>query len=227
MAGIYKLAAILNKTHMNKNRPDFSNFLAHFTTNRQPVGKHDPNNPVKDKVNQLAINRLISMLTDKTIIASTMPWTGSRAVCLTECPWSSLIDHTKQYSSYAIGFSKNFIFSRQGSPVFYVRADQYEKQVWHEHLKSFVTPFWPVYRPKSLSATKEFKTCDYTHEREWRVPHDLHFEYDQIEFVIVDTYKDVAKLPTDLKDKIGREKFLQMDNYKMIERLWPVHNIGI
>lgn len=212
---------------MTTSRPDFSNFLAHFTSNRQPVGKKDINNPVKLKVKQIAINRLISMLRDKKIVASTMPWTGSHAVCLTECPWSSLIDHTQQYSPYGIGFSKQFIFSRNGSPVFYVRADQFNKQSWHDHIKAFVTPFWPNYRPKSLNSKVKFTTCDYTHEREWRVPHDLSFEYNQIEFIILDKYEDMAKFPSDLKDHIGREKFLLMDNYKMIEKLWPVHNLSI
>lgn len=208
-------------------RPDFSNYLAHFCTNRQPVGKKDPSNPIKDKAKQIAINRLISILKDKKIIASTMPWTGTHAVCFTECPWSSLIDHTLQYSPYGIGFSKQFVFSKNGSPVFYVRADQFKKQEWHEHLKSFVTPFWPHYRPKSLSSKHRFTTCDYTHEREWRVPHDFPFEYNQVEFIILDTYEDMAKFPSELKDTIGREKFLLMDNYKMIEKLWPVHNLGL
>lgn len=212
---------------MSNTRPDFSNFLGHFTSNRQPVGKNDLTNPVKDKAKGHALTRLISILTDKKIVASTMPWTGTHAVCLTECPWSSLIDHTNVYSPYGIGFNKQFIFSRNGGPVYYVRADQYEKQEWHEHLKAFVTPFWPSYRPKSINQKKTFTTCDYTHEREWRVPHDLSFEYSQIEFIILDKYEDMAKFPKELKDAIGRDKFLLMDNYKMIEKLWPVHNLGI
>lgn len=173
------------------------------------------------------MNRLISILTDKKIIASTMPWTGTHAVCFTECPWTTLVDHTLQYSPYAIGFSKKFVFSRNGSPVYYVRPDQYEKQEWHEHLKAFVTPFWPPYRPLSIEQKKKFKTCDYSHEREWRVPHDLSFDYEQIEFIILDKYEDMAKFPKELKDSIGRSKFLLMDNYKMIEKLWPVHNLSI
>lgn len=210
-----------------ENRPDFSDYLVHFTSNRQPVGKEDEHNPVKQKAKGFALTRLISLLTDKKIIASTMPWTGSHAVCLTECPWSSLISHTEQYSPFGIGFSKQFIFSRNGSPVYYVRADQYEKQDWHQHLKPFVTPFWPAYRPRSINNRKKFPLCDYTHEREWRVPHDLPFEYGQIEFIILDKYEDMAKFPKKLKDAIGREKFLLMDNYKIIEKLWPVHNLGI
>lgn len=207
------------------NRPDFSNYLVHFTSNRQPVGKEDPDNPVLGKAKGYAFSRLISMLKDKEIIASTMPWTNSHAVCFTECPWTSLIDHTDAYSPYGIGFSKQLIFSRNGAPVYYVRADQFEKQQWHEHLKAFVTPFWPIYRPKSINSKKEFPTCDYTHEREWRIPHNFHFEYDHIEFIVLDNYKDMAKFPKDLKDNIGRDKFLLMDNYKMVEKLWPVHNI--
>jgi hypothetical protein len=212
---------------MQKIRPDFTDLLAHFTTNRQPVGKTDPKNPVTEKAKGFAFSRLVSILTDKKIIASTMPWTGSHAVCFTECPWTSLLDHTKSYSPYGIGFKKGLIFSRNGSPVFYVRADQYDKQNWHPHLRAFVTPFWPAYRPKSLDSKSEFKTCDYSHEREWRVPHDFQFEYDQIEFVVVDKYEDLAKFPRDLKDAIGREKFLLMDNYRKIETLWPVHNLGM
>ena len=211
----------------NQYRPDQSDFLAHFASGGKPVGKKDTKNPIKDKVRLTAIQRLISILTEKKIIASTMPWTGSHAVCFTECPWSSLLDHTKNYSPYGIGFSKKFIFAMNGAPVYYVRADQFKKQQWHDHLKAFATPFWPKYRPKSIDNKVKFIDCDYLHEREWRVPHDLSFEYQQIEFVILNTYEDMAQFPKELKDAIGREKFLLMDNYKMIEKLWPVHNLGI
>lgn len=190
---------------MTKTRPDFSNYLAHFTTNRMPVGKKDDKNPVKNKAKGQAITRLINILNDKEIVASTMPWTNSHAVCFTECPWTSLIDHTKAYSPYGIGFEKSLIFSRNGAPVYYVRADQFEKQQWDEHLKSFVTPFWPAYRPKSLNKKKRFITCDYTHEREWRIPHNFQFDYTQIEFIILDTYEDMAKFPKELKDNWKRK----------------------
>ena len=95
---------------MKKNRPDFSNYLAHFTSNRQPVGKADIKNPVKDKAKGHAITRLINILNEKEIVASTMPWTKSHAVCFTECPWTSLIDHTTAYSPFGLGFSKPLIF---------------------------------------------------------------------------------------------------------------------
>ena len=70
------------------NRPDISQFLAHFTSNKFPKGFKDPDSPEK---------RLISILEGRKIIASQMPWIGKHnAVCFTECPWASLITHTQQ-----------------------------------------------------------------------------------------------------------------------------------
>ena len=204
------------------NRPDFSKYLVHFTTDRAPVSNSE-DNPVNAYSQIDAKGRLISILQNKKINASNMPWTGCRAVCFTECPWSSLIDHTERYSSYGIGFEKSFVFSRNGSPVYYVRADQYEKQNWHDHLKPFVTPFWPAYVPNKKRDQITFPLCDYTHEREWRVPHDLPFEYENIAFIILKNYTDMAQFPKEFKDAIGREKFILVDDYKNIERLWPVH----
>jgi len=182
---------------------------------------------VNDFAGKTAGERLASILKGGVIKGSNMPWTGRRAACFTECPWSSLLDHANQYSSFAVGFSKPRVFAAGGGPVYYVRADHYKKQVWEDHLHTFVTPFWPEYRPAKLKAPEYLnKTVDYSHEREWRVPHDFTFKLDQVEFVILPTYDEMAKFPQDLKDGIGREKFLLMEVYRTVERLWPVHNIN-
>ena len=204
------------------NRPDFSKYLVHFTTDRNPCS-NSSENPTNAYSEMSAKSRLINILTDKKIIASNMPWTGCKAVCFTECPWTSLLDHTEKYSSYGIGFEKSFVFSRNGGPVYYVRADQYEKQDWHEHLKPFVTPFWPAYTPKKKKSEVDFPLCDYTQEREWRVPHDFSFEHKNIAFIILKNYGDMAQFPKEFKDAIGRDKFILVDDYKNIEKLWPVH----
>ena len=162
------------------NRPDISNYLAHFTAGRPPVGGA-VTNPTSEYASLNAKEKLISILQSKTIEASILPWTGRLAVCFTECPWASLIDHAERYSSYGIGFTKPHVFAAGGGPAYYVRADHWSKQEWDPHIKTFVTPFWPSYRPSSLK-TDEYlggSTCDYLHEREWRVPHDFHFEYHQ------------------------------------------------
>ena len=208
------------------NRPDFSTYLAHFTKDGGPCSPDDPMAMVL--VDKSAIRKLESILRDKVIRATTMPWTGAHAVCLTECPWSSLIAHTQQYSPYGIGFSKKVIYSKHGGPAYYVRPDHFKKQLaagkFDKHVWPFVTPFSPVYRPTHMKG-KYFPTVDFSHEREWRVPHDFPFTYEDIEFVILNDYHDMAAFPRDLKDAIGREKFILIDNYKKIEELWPVHKI--
>ena len=196
------------------NRPDLSNYLAHFTKD----GKDDTNT---------AFNNLVSILKGKKIFASLMPWTNSLAVCFTECPWTSLIDHARRYSPYGVGFDKGRVFAAGGAPAYYVRCDYWETQGWKGDLMkdAFATPFWPAYTPPALK--EKFypynQVVDFSHEREWRIPHDFSFEYDQITFVVVNSYQDMAIFPKDLKDFIGREKFIMMDNYKKIEELWPIH----
>jgi len=207
-------------------RADFSFYLAHFTSNKEPVGHENKTNPTNKYIGMSAYDRLVSILEQECILDSCLPWTGKRqAVCFTECPWSSLIEHSKAYSPFGIGFNKALVFGAGGGPAYYVRYDLWEQQIWEDNIKTFVTPFWPSYRPKKLKKSVDFKTVDYSHEREWRVPHEFRFKLEQVEFVVVNTYKDMAQFPRNLKDRIGREKFLIMDVYKNIEKLWPVHRI--
>lgn len=208
------------------NRPDTSNYLAHFTKNTWPLGNKDLQNPTNEFKRIDAHKRLLSILKTKKIIASQLPWVGNhKAVCLTECPWTSLIRHTERYSSYGIGLTKEFIFSKGGGPVFYIRADAYNNQQWNDQIIPFLTPFWPNYISNRLKKEINFPICDYSHEREWRVAGDLTFEYDDISFIVLPDYNAMAKFPKELKDQIGRDKFLLMDNYKHIEELWPVHKL--
>lgn len=210
-----------------QNRPDLSEYVAHFTTDRPVVGHEDESNPGHQFDPLSACDRLVAILNSRKIVATSMPWAGGRAACFTECPWASLLDHANRYSPFAVAFAKPRVFAAGGGPVYYVRADHWKKQIWADHLRTFVTPFWPSYRPAALQSDEFLsgKTVDFSHEREWRVPHDFTFELSQVEFVILKAYEDMARFPQDLKDGIGREKFLIMDVYRTIERLWPVHNI--
>ena len=190
-------------------RPDHTRYVAHFTKGPD------------------ALERLESILEQQIINANSMPWTNSPGVCFTECPWWSLLDHATRYSPYAVGFGKQHVLAAGGGPVYYVRADHWEKQDWDAHIKSFVTPFWPAYRPQCLKGDEFLggKTVDYSHEREWRVPHDFAFDRSKIPFVILDTYEDMARFPSHLKDAIGRNNFILMDMYRKIEELWPTHQM--
>src|SRR5208337_1313460 len=134
-----------------RSRPDFSDYVAHFTKDSAPLGENNP--PIVGD----APTRLTSILTSKTITATYMPWTNRKAVAFTECPWGSLISHTKQYSPYGLGFRKARLFAAGGGPAIYLRADLHTKQMdyhnkdnpqhigFHSDLYAFVTPFSPPY----------------------------------------------------------------------------------
>jgi len=187
--------------------PADSKYLAHFT--KGPAAYDD----------------LISILRDGVIRAGRLPWTNRPAVCFSECPWSSLLQHARRYSPYAVGFTKLHVFAAGGGPAYYVRADLFREQNWAPEVYPFVTPFWPEYRPADLRTENYLggRTVDYSHEREWRAAHDFEFDRGRLSFVLLNTYEDMARFPRELKDVIGRGKFILMDVYRRIEDLWPTH----
>lgn len=210
-----------------KNRPDFSDFLSHFTKDGNFCNVDQP-----DKIagfgKMTAFERLFSILDNKIIRTSHMPWTNTLGVCFTECPWSSLLVHTKQYSSYGIGFTKEFIYRNGGSPVFYMRfklLNAIQKKISDnkvkESLLQYCTPLCPTY--DTDYAKQKYKLVDYTHEREWRIANDLQFDYEDIAFLIIDKHEDYDLLPKSFKDNFNRDKIIVMNNYKLVEELWPVH----
>ena len=221
----------------NFYRPDFSDYVVHFTKDAAPFSiKREPTKELNRIADLSASGRLISILTEKRIRATRMPWTNQPAICFTECTWASLLDHATHYSRFGIGFSKAYLFSRGGGPAIYLALGLLEHQkayAGHNNLPfeprlfAFMTPFMPPYAPKDYRDRfwRKTKSVDYTHEREWRVPHDLDFDLEHVEFVIVASYSDMARAPKPLKDGIGRDKWLIMDNYARIEHLWPVHRI--
>lgn len=162
----------------------------------------------------------------KAITATQMPWTKERAVCFTECVWSSLPAHADHYSAFGLGFSKAFVFSQGGGPAFYVRQDLYERQLardrgWAPEVWPFATPFVPEY------ATEEHRRdhwggkppLDYSDEREWRTPSDLLFEFTDVAFVIVETAADavLAAAPASLEPR----NIIVMDTDRRIREIWP------
>jgi hypothetical protein len=207
-------------------RPDFSDYVVHFTKDQAP----------QTATSVTAKDRLNAILTDRCLRASSMPWTNKNAVCFTECTWGSLLDHANRYSRYGIGFSKSFLFMCGGGPAIYLPPGLMERQKTHvggtqqpfaPEVFAFVTPFCPPYAQQKYKNNfwKGKKPVDYSHEREWRVPHDLAFKLSDVAFVVVDKYEDMAQTPKPLKDGIGRNKWLLMDNYETIEQIWPTHRI--
>ena len=110
-------------------RPDFSEYVGHFTKNTPPLGIKDHGQDASVKaIRGDAYQRLVSILGAKKILATPMPWTNRHAVAFTECPWGSLLDHTKRYSAYGIGFKKSHLFAASGGPAIYLSPHLHELQ---------------------------------------------------------------------------------------------------
>jgi hypothetical protein len=221
----------------NNQKPDFSQYVVHFTKDASTISAADETDPtLKGISEQTASQRLMSMLTERRIRATRMPWTKRPAICFTESTWGGLLHHSMQYSPFGVGFSKAFLFSRGGGPAIYMTPGLLEHQKNHAgegnlpfdpHVYAFLTPFMPAYAPKAYKDKfwRRDKPIDYTHEREWRVPHDLDFDHSDVAFIIVNRYEDMAAADKKLKDAISRDKWIIMENYKKIEELWPTHHL--
>jgi hypothetical protein len=218
------------------NRPDFSEYVVHFSKDADPFSAVKAPADTQDIVPLSAKERLISMLSQGTIRATRMPWTNRPAVCFTECTWTSLLAHAGCYSRYGIGFKKQLLFAAGGGPAIYMPPALLARQREHvgedkvpfdPELYAFLTPFAPPYMPNDYRQQHWVgrKFIDYSHEREWRVPHNLTFSLDDVSFVVVDTYEDMAQAPSALKDAIGRENWLIMSNWERVEEFWPVHQM--
>lgn len=213
------------------NRPDYSEYVAHFTSTASIEG-----DPVLSALSPL--ERLSNILTEQRIRGTKKHWgLGGPSAAFTECPWASLLDHATQYSSYAIGFTKSQLWAKGGQPAVYLRSEilhaikehvesEAKQKVYPAiapELGTLYTPFEREEGWKLLDGTVIDTHIDYAHEREWRVPGDFDFGYDDIKFLVVETFADVAKLPPAAVKAIGERSILSMDNYKRIEELWPTH----
>lgn len=217
-------------------RPDFSEYVVHFTKSDRPHCASRADAPdFIPSISQMTtpLARLAAILGERRIRATPMPWTGSPSVCFTECVWGSLLHHAATYSPYGVGFAKSFLFSAGGGPAFYVRQDLYHAQRargapydgWAAEVWPFLTPFKPPYASPEHRAAywTDAREIDYTREREWRVPHDLLFELEEVAFVIVASRDDEETLAEPLAAALGGDRILRMDNYSRISELWPWH----
>ena len=52
---------------------------------------------------------------------------------------------------------------------------------------------------------------------------DLSFDYLDIAFIVIKKHEDFDLLPQSFRDNYNRNKIIVMDNYRLVEELWPVH----
>jgi hypothetical protein len=127
---------------------------------------------------------LYKILRERTLYGSTTQ-TGficgdTRAVCFQDAPLASICQNVYFEQKYArlnpttktryrplgLMFTKPYVFSAGGRPVFYERTDVAKR----------ILPRDQWWRIVNLDLESHDRIVDWTHEREWRLPGDFRFE---------------------------------------------------
>ena len=166
-----------------------------------------------------AIDKLVSILESRTVHASPMPFLphNSAAVCFTECIWDALVGFAERYSPYGVVFSKRLVFERGGGPALYVRGDSL--QSLGADVPSSLEPLIAPFDPGAVLSPGV--PLDWLHEREWRLPSSLEFEYSDVEYVIVESIQDAIRVVQRIgAQHVPEHKFIAMEVYRTIRRAW-------
>lgn len=159
-----------------KSRNDITSRLTHLT---------------KGDTLEQAFENLLQILNDKKLIGSVTE-TGfiigrTPAVCFQEAPLNAIAENLRyeqkmrqgtdnpvRYRAFGIRFDKQFIYNRGGRPVIYEKRDLMKEMLPEDEYWRIVN--YDMSDPKHI--------IDWSHEREWRIPGNLEFEYTNIEVLV-------------------------------------------
>ena len=205
---------------------DYSPFLIHLTRDTgSGQGKitgeslMSPSHELFAFRQSTAIDKLLSILDTRSIRAAPLPDlpNNPEAACFSETVWGSIRTLTGNFSSYGIGFNKKVIFERGGGPVLYARGDiiQALSSSIPEKLEPFVKPFDPL--------GEWLEESNFLYEREWRVPGTLDFEFADIQFILVDSYRDASTIIHTIGSaNIPEDRVIVMESHRRVMDTWGV-----
>lgn len=141
-----------------------------------------------------AFEILCKILDEKTILASDTSGyirQNQKAVCFQDVPLYSLAENIKyedeystnnsvdtnrtrfRYEAFGLRFNKGTMFQKGARPVIYGTKSE---------LDSF--PSSEQWRCVQIDLHDSENIIDWTHEREWRIPGDFSFEYEEVEIIV-------------------------------------------
>lgn len=199
----------------NKDRPDVTFTLGHFTKSDLPCNRATTQDASFDFC-AAAFKRFASILENRKVADCLLPHFGNqevRAVCFTEMTHASLSVHAETYSPWGICFSKSFLFNvHKANPAIYMRGKGESGSLWEATVQAaagdadrlrYMTPLIPDYQDSQQNL--DYKSViDYTHEREWRTPGPVEFTWDNISHVYVPDKKVFKELLPDLYESLWK-----------------------
>jgi hypothetical protein len=184
-------------TGVQASQRDWSAFLAHFTSWASMSALRSA---VKDQKTAREIAGLFDVADDGSWHAAQKIVTSRRllarspseknalppCVCLSECTLPGLMSHCERYGRFGFVFGKRAVYDAGGRPCLYVARDEYRVLAIQGRDKPVETPegrlfaLSNMYEPPRSGA----KLQDYTHEREWRVFHDVDLSVTKAEAIL-------------------------------------------
>jgi hypothetical protein len=168
------------------NLPDLGDHLIHFTGRNGPKAD-DVDSAIKDLSGQKRLAKIL----EEGVIRGFETFGGSApVVCLTESVKESVTSLIAEgrYEPCGVGFSKQFIFDKQGGPALYVRGDEWETatSALPEPLRARLVRFWPGAEAEPGEDLPWYlqSKSEWLHEREWRVAGELRFCLADVKFLI-------------------------------------------
>ena len=173
--------------HHIERRTDFATRVTHLT---------------RSKDGRNAFQNLMKILADKRIEGSTTSSgyiVGNRkAVCFQDVPLLSLAENiayekemtpegeSLRYEPYGLRFNKCRLFRQGARPVIYGPTQELKTQL----------PSDEYWRIVNMDYNNNDNLIDWTHEREWRIPGDLEFEYKDVEVIVYspDDYRRMIEM---------------------------------
>ena len=180
-----------------------------------------PTDPLYQHLNSSPFDKLKNILTARIIYATAIPFLPNdpKAVCFTECIWDALIQLSDSYSPYGVVFSKKTIFDKGGGPVLYVRGDHLNILKTNNTIPACLEPFIQPFDPKAV--LRSGVPIDFIHEREWRLPSSLIFEYKDIEYVLVQSTAEATTLVQTIgSGNLPEKKIIPLSIYEEIRNAW-------
>ncbi|MCE9666475.1 abortive infection system antitoxin AbiGi family protein [Myxococcus stipitatus] len=178
---------------------DMSDFVVHFTKPGPPFG-----DAYQNMMNILGTRTLIpgaegfGLARREAVVAE-----RHRSVCFSEIPLDQLKRLVHRRSLYGIGFSKSFVLSQGGGPVWYVQyASPAHRALKHQVDAALATPepeqhpLWSM--TPFVDVQGDTHNAPYSYrfdwEREWRVPGLLRFtEYDVAVLFLPEEQHSIAR----------------------------------
>ena len=179
------------KSFLRNERDDYWELIIHYTSR----------------------NNFLEIVESQKIKAMPTGYFDAPAVCLTDAPVKFGHEFKHRYGPFGIAFRKKDIISNGGVPAVYLIDRVIEEQKGIGFAPS-ILPFLNVSRiPETAPGHLKTKRVDYLHDRKWRYPGDIDFNY-------------IEPVGIVLPDGIPSHKFSGPNGKKLINIAWKYHEIS-